>query len=154
MSCVFVWCITQVVYHKDNQWGRWLVVFQICVETLVLNFFVGVLSTFILFSISFFFGKREIYSADHLAKRQCFAKWWTKAVMPFSYLCSFCLTYRYENQLLKFCNFMDFLLDSPPPETFPNFSSFNGRLRNKLEKSAFWATCLRHALSMGQNDMV
>lgn len=61
---------------------------------------------------------------------------------------------RYENQLLKYCNFMDFFLDSPPPETFPNFSSFNGRLRNKLEKSAFWATCLRHALSMGQNDMV
>ncbi|KAK9284806.1 hypothetical protein L1049_023983 [Liquidambar formosana] len=61
---------------------------------------------------------------------------------------------RYENQLENFCKFMDPLLDSPTPETLQGVSSFNDRLANKLQKSVFWARCLRRALSMGQKDMV
>ncbi|MCL7038928.1 hypothetical protein MKW94_025707 [Papaver nudicaule] len=62
---------------------------------------------------------------------------------------------RYENQLLKFCNFMDLLLDSPTPESLHgDRSSFAERLKNKMQKSAFWSRCLREAMSMGQKDMV
>ncbi|XP_048335969.1 uncharacterized protein LOC107424584 isoform X2 [Ziziphus jujuba] len=61
---------------------------------------------------------------------------------------------RYEIQLQKFCKFMDFLLDSRTPETFHGDSSFNNQLRDKWHKSVFWASCLRHALSLGQKDMV
>ncbi|MCL7046264.1 hypothetical protein MKW94_001742 [Papaver nudicaule] len=62
---------------------------------------------------------------------------------------------RYENQLLKFCNIMDLLLDSPTPESFHgDRSSFAERLKNKMQKSAFWSRCLREAMSMGQKDMV
>lgn len=61
---------------------------------------------------------------------------------------------RYENQLDKFCKFLDPLLDSSPPETLQGNSSFNARLHNKLEKSAFWSHCLRSALTLGQNDLL
>ncbi|XP_021900151.1 pyridine nucleotide-disulfide oxidoreductase domain-containing protein 2-like isoform X2 [Carica papaya] len=61
---------------------------------------------------------------------------------------------RYEEQLEKFCRFMDPLLDSPPPESLHGISSFNDRLRNKMHKSAFWARCFRQAVSLGQRDMV
>ncbi|XP_026449648.1 pyridine nucleotide-disulfide oxidoreductase domain-containing protein 2-like [Papaver somniferum] len=62
---------------------------------------------------------------------------------------------RYENQLLKFCNFMDLLLDSPTPESLHgDRSSFTERMKDKLQKSAFWSRCLREAMSMGQKDMV
>ncbi|KAA8531883.1 hypothetical protein F0562_006400 [Nyssa sinensis] len=61
---------------------------------------------------------------------------------------------RYEDQLQKFYKLMDFLLDSPPPETSHEVSSFNDRLRDRLQKSVFWARCLRQVLSMGQKDMV
>lgn len=33
-------------------------------------------------------------------------------------------------------------------------SSSNYRLRDKVQNSIFWARCLRHALSLGQKDMV
>ncbi|KAL5557290.1 hypothetical protein UlMin_039526 [Ulmus minor] len=61
---------------------------------------------------------------------------------------------RYENQLHKFCKFMDFVLDSRPPETFRGDSSFSNRIRDKWQKAAFWGSCLRHALSLGQKDVV
>ncbi|POO02529.1 NAD(P)-binding domain containing protein [Trema orientale] len=61
---------------------------------------------------------------------------------------------RYENQLHKFCEFMDFILDSRTPENLHGGSSFNNQLRDKWQKSVFWASCLRHALSLGQKDMV
>lgn len=61
---------------------------------------------------------------------------------------------RYENQLEKFCNFMDPLLDSPPPEASRSATSFNDRLEDKIQRSAFWARCLRQAASLGQRDMV
>lgn len=61
---------------------------------------------------------------------------------------------RYESQLYKFCTLMDFLLDSSPPEILPGDSSFNLWLRDKLQKSVFWADCARHVLSLGQKDMV
>ncbi|KDP39472.1 hypothetical protein JCGZ_05153 [Jatropha curcas] len=61
---------------------------------------------------------------------------------------------RYENQLENFCKFMDPLLDSPPPESLQNVASFNDRLKDKIQKSAFWARCLRQAFTLGQKDMV
>ncbi|XVE87301.1 hypothetical protein DITRI_Ditri18aG0106300 [Diplodiscus trichospermus] len=61
---------------------------------------------------------------------------------------------RYENQLYKFCKLMDFLLDSRTPETLHWDSSFTDRLRDKLEKSVFWARCLRHIMDLGQKNMV
>lgn len=61
---------------------------------------------------------------------------------------------RYENQLEKFCEFMYPLLDSPPPETLQGDSSFRGRMKNKIQKSDFWAHCLRQAMSLGQKEMV
>ncbi|CAH9088627.1 unnamed protein product [Cuscuta epithymum] len=61
---------------------------------------------------------------------------------------------RYENQLDKFCKFLDPILDSSTPETLQGNSSFNDRLHNKIERSAFWSRCLRRALTLGQNDMM
>ncbi|CAA3017165.1 pyridine nucleotide-disulfide oxidoreductase domain-containing 2-like isoform X1 [Olea europaea subsp. europaea] len=61
---------------------------------------------------------------------------------------------RYENQLENFCKFMDPLLDSSPPETLQGISSFNARMKSKLQKSVFWAHCLRRALVLGQKEMV
>ncbi|EEF40864.1 pyridine nucleotide-disulfide oxidoreductase domain-containing protein 2 [Ricinus communis] len=61
---------------------------------------------------------------------------------------------RYENQLEKFCEFMDPFLDSPPPESLQRVSSFNVRFKDKMYKSAFWARLLRGAFSLGQNEMV
>ncbi|XP_057955635.1 uncharacterized protein LOC131149249 isoform X2 [Malania oleifera] len=61
---------------------------------------------------------------------------------------------RYENQLENFCKFMDSLLDSPPPEILQDIYSFSDRLMNKLQRSAYWAHCLRQAFSLGQKDMV
>ncbi|KAF9620525.1 hypothetical protein IFM89_013146 [Coptis chinensis] len=61
---------------------------------------------------------------------------------------------RYESQLVKFCEFMDPLLDSPPPEALHDFSSYTDIVKDKLYKSAYWARCLRQAFKLGQNDMV
>ncbi|TYH29112.1 hypothetical protein ES288_A02G198600v1 [Gossypium darwinii] len=61
---------------------------------------------------------------------------------------------RYENQLYKFCKLMDFVLDSQAPETLHWDSSFTAWMRDKLEKSVFWAQCLRHVMALGQKDMV
>ncbi|KAJ6916006.1 pyridine nucleotide-disulfide oxidoreductase domain-containing protein 2 [Populus alba x Populus x berolinensis] len=61
--------------------------------------------------------------------------------------------HRYEKQLESFCKLMDPLLDSPPPETAQNGASFNERLKDKLRKSAFWASFMRQALSLGQKDL-
>ncbi|CAL5369228.1 unnamed protein product [Camellia sinensis] len=60
---------------------------------------------------------------------------------------------RYENQLEKFCEFMDPLLDSPTPETLQGVSSFSTQMKNKLHKSAFWARLLRQAVSLGQKEL-
>lgn len=49
---------------------------------------------------------------------------------------------------------MDPLLDATPPESLQGLSSFNEKLSNKMYKSAFWARCLRQAVSLGQKDMV
>ncbi|KAJ4714417.1 Pyridine nucleotide-disulfide oxidoreductase domain-containing protein 2 [Melia azedarach] len=61
---------------------------------------------------------------------------------------------RYEEQLEKFCKFMDPLLDSPTPELLQGVSSLNDRFKNNIQNSAFWVRCLRQALSLGQKDMV
>uniref|UniRef100_A0A7N0VBH2 Uncharacterized protein n=1 Tax=Kalanchoe fedtschenkoi TaxID=63787 RepID=A0A7N0VBH2_KALFE len=61
---------------------------------------------------------------------------------------------RYERQLEIFCKFMDLVIDSPTPEHMQGSSSFNDRLKNKLEKSTFWARCLQQAVTLGQKDMV
>lgn len=49
---------------------------------------------------------------------------------------------------------MDPLIDSSTPETLQRASSVNARMKNKLDKAAFWAQCLRQAVSLGQKDMV
>lgn len=64
------------------------------------------------------------------------------------------MLYRYEKQLERFCGFMDPLLDATPPESLQGVSSFHDKLSNKMYKSAFWARCLRQAVSLGQKDMV
>lgn len=56
----------------------------------------------------------------------------------------------YESQLLRFCELMDALLDTPPPE----ISSGGHSVTDKLNKSVFWAQFLRRALLLGQKDMV
>ncbi|GAV68764.1 NAD_binding_8 domain-containing protein [Cephalotus follicularis] len=61
---------------------------------------------------------------------------------------------RYEHQLENFCKFMDPLLDSPPPESSNSISSFNDRLKDGMQKAAFWSRCLQQAVSLGQKDMV
>ncbi|ESW28038.1 hypothetical protein PHAVU_003G253700 [Phaseolus vulgaris] len=61
---------------------------------------------------------------------------------------------RYESQLENFCKFMDLVLDSPPPESVQHKLSINEKLKNKIQNSVFWASCLRHVSSMGQKDMV
>ncbi|KAI8535389.1 hypothetical protein RHMOL_Rhmol10G0170200 [Rhododendron molle] len=61
---------------------------------------------------------------------------------------------RYEDQLEKFCEFIDPLLDLPTPETLQGVSSLRARMKNNLQKSEFWAHCLRQAISLGQKDMV
>ncbi|XP_065625532.1 uncharacterized protein LOC111998842 isoform X3 [Quercus suber] len=61
---------------------------------------------------------------------------------------------RYENQLENFCKFMDPLLNSAPPESLQGFSSLKDRFKNGIQKSSFWAHCLRQAINLGQKDMV
>ncbi|CAI0419977.1 unnamed protein product [Linum tenue] len=61
---------------------------------------------------------------------------------------------RYESQLERFCEFMDPLLDAPPPESLQNTSSIADRLKDKLHKSAYWTRFLRSGLSLGQKDLV
>ncbi|KAI3500067.1 hypothetical protein L1887_35882 [Cichorium endivia] len=61
---------------------------------------------------------------------------------------------RYEKQLENFCKFMDPLIDSSPPEVHQGVSSFNSRLKHKLQKSEFWAHCLHQSVSMGQQGLV
>ncbi|KAK9054232.1 hypothetical protein SSX86_025310 [Deinandra increscens subsp. villosa] len=61
---------------------------------------------------------------------------------------------RYESQLEQFCKFMDPLIDSSPPEAHQGVSSFNSRLKHKLQKSEFWAHCLHQSVSMGQQGLV
>ncbi|KAK9136349.1 hypothetical protein Syun_015679 [Stephania yunnanensis] len=61
---------------------------------------------------------------------------------------------RYENQLEKFCELMESVLDSPPPESLHGGHSFAESLRGKMEKSAFWARFLMQARSFKQEDIV
>jgi len=49
---------------------------------------------------------------------------------------------------------MDLVLDSPPPESVQHKASINEKLKNKIQNSVFWASCLRHVSSLGQKDMV
>lgn len=63
------------------------------------------------------------------------------------------MTYpRYEQQLEKFCSFMDSLLDIPPPEVTIQ-KSVMGRMTDKLHRLAFWAQLMQKSVSMGQKDM-
>ncbi|XP_050128086.1 uncharacterized protein LOC126604816 isoform X2 [Malus sylvestris] len=63
---------------------------------------------------------------------------------------------RYGNQLGNFCEFMDPLLDSAPPESLQCESScsVSDRFKNKMHNSMFWARCLRQAAALGQKDFV
>ncbi|KAJ8770654.1 hypothetical protein K2173_021301 [Erythroxylum novogranatense] len=61
---------------------------------------------------------------------------------------------RYEKQLEKFCEFMEPLLDSPPPESLPSVSSFHAQFKDKIQKSVFWTSFLQRAVSLGQRDVV
>lgn len=63
------------------------------------------------------------------------------------------MTYpRYEQQLEKFCGFMDSLLDIPPPEIMRQ-KSVLGRATDKLQRLAFWAQLMQKSVSLGQRDM-
>ncbi|KAJ0963315.1 hypothetical protein J5N97_028437 [Dioscorea zingiberensis] len=60
----------------------------------------------------------------------------------------------YEKQLQKFCEFMDFLLDSHTPEIRQDFSSFVSQMKGKLQASTFWSRCLQQSYTLGQKDML
>ncbi|KAJ3674449.1 hypothetical protein LUZ60_005065 [Juncus effusus] len=62
---------------------------------------------------------------------------------------------RYEMQLEKFCKFMDFIIDSAPPEIMhENSKSLVDKMKEKIHKAAFWSRCLQHVSQLGQKDMV
>ncbi|XP_027099707.1 uncharacterized protein [Coffea arabica] len=61
---------------------------------------------------------------------------------------------RYEHLLENFCKFMDPLIDSSPPETLQRASSIKTHMKDRLDKYAFWAHCMRRAVSTGQREMV
>lgn len=61
---------------------------------------------------------------------------------------------RYEEQLERFCEFMDSLLDSRAPEIRRNGGSLMDHVKDKLHKSTFWSQVLQHAYKLGQKDMV
>ncbi|CAM0147205.1 unnamed protein product [Urochloa decumbens] len=62
---------------------------------------------------------------------------------------------RYEEQLEKFCKLMDFVIDSAPPEIRQEFhASMVDRMKDRVDKSAFWGGLLRHAIQQGQKNMV
>ncbi|KAI3753511.1 hypothetical protein L2E82_25566 [Cichorium intybus] len=46
------------------------------------------------------------------------------------------------------------LIYSSPPEVHQGVSSFNSRLKRKLQESEFWAHCLHQSVSMGQQRLV
>ncbi|XP_039118390.1 pyridine nucleotide-disulfide oxidoreductase domain-containing protein 2 [Dioscorea cayenensis subsp. rotundata] len=60
----------------------------------------------------------------------------------------------YEKQLERFCEFMDFLLDSRTPEIRQDLSSFVSQVKDKLQASAFWSRCLQQTFTLGQKDML
>ncbi|KAI0501426.1 hypothetical protein KFK09_016371 [Dendrobium nobile] len=61
---------------------------------------------------------------------------------------------RYEEQLLKFCKFMDSLLDSHTPEVGRDPTSLMSQVKEKFNRSAFWSHLLHQALTLGQKDML
>ena len=62
---------------------------------------------------------------------------------------------RYEEQLEKFCKLMDFVIDSAPPELRQDFhASMVDRMKDRVDKSAFWGNLLRHVMQQGQKNMV
>ncbi|CAN6339218.1 unnamed protein product [Urochloa humidicola] len=62
---------------------------------------------------------------------------------------------RYEEQLEKFCKLMDFVIDSAPPELRQEFhASMVDRMKDRVDKSAFWGGLLRHVMKQGQKNMV
>ena len=62
---------------------------------------------------------------------------------------------RYEEQLEKFCKLMDFVIDSAPPELRQDFhTSMVDRMKDRVDKSAFWGNLLRHVMQQGQKNMV
>ncbi|GLJ29666.1 hypothetical protein SUGI_0584980 [Cryptomeria japonica] len=60
---------------------------------------------------------------------------------------------RYEQQLEKFSDFMDSLLDISPPEVTNQMSAM-GRKMDKLQRLAFWARLMQKSISLGQKDMI
>ncbi|XP_068646179.1 uncharacterized protein [Aristolochia californica] len=90
-------------------------------------------------------GRSLLLGPDASLNRSEIAKFSTKDAMAYP---------KYEDQLNRFCGFMDSLLDSPTPEIMHDFPSFTDQLRDKLHKSLFWSRRLQQAFSMGQKDML
>ncbi|WVZ91477.1 hypothetical protein U9M48_037643 [Paspalum notatum var. saurae] len=62
---------------------------------------------------------------------------------------------RYELKLERFCKLMDFVIDSAPPELRQELhASMVDRMKDRVDKSAFWAQLLRHVIQQGQSNMV
>lgn len=62
---------------------------------------------------------------------------------------------RYEEQLERFCKLMDFVIDSAPPELRQELhASVVDRMKDRVDKSAFWGSLLRHVMQQGQKNMV
>ncbi|KAJ1254994.1 hypothetical protein BS78_K301800 [Paspalum vaginatum] len=61
----------------------------------------------------------------------------------------------YELKLERFCKLLDFVIDSAPPELRQELhSSMVDRMKDRVDKSAFWAQLLRHVMQQGQSNMV
>ncbi|CAL9092311.1 unnamed protein product [Musa acuminata var. zebrina] len=61
---------------------------------------------------------------------------------------------RYEEQLKKFCEFMDYLLESSTPEVRHDVASLLFQVKDKLRKSTFWGHILQQTVTLGQKDML
>ncbi|GJN35595.1 hypothetical protein PR202_gb24387 [Eleusine coracana subsp. coracana] len=62
---------------------------------------------------------------------------------------------RYEEQLEKFCQLMDFVIDSAPPELRQEYhTSMVDRMKDRVDKSAYWGNILRLVMQQGQKNMV
>jgi hypothetical protein len=50
---------------------------------------------------------------------------------------------------------MDFVIDSAPPELRQEYlASMVDRMKDRVDKSAYWGNLLRHVLQLGQKNMV
>uniref|UniRef100_A0A0D9Y1Q7 Amine oxidase domain-containing protein n=1 Tax=Leersia perrieri TaxID=77586 RepID=A0A0D9Y1Q7_9ORYZ len=62
---------------------------------------------------------------------------------------------RYEEKLEGFCKFMDFVIDSAPPELRHEYHlSMVDRMKDKVDKSVFWSKMFGVVMQQGQKDMV